>query len=233
MDIIINKLPEVIKCIIYDYVGSTLNYWIELQSDKFIGNPINFFKSFGVYTAGFYHTNKLTNIKIPLHFISLDYCKDYEMPHQEILNKLQRMNISCYKLDISYLYKLPCIKNLTIYNYKLTEFPNIVGLLELRCYNNKNLIKIPNIIGLKILICHGCDNLTEIPHIKGLLELYCICCEKLTEIPHIIGLQKLACTYSPNLTKIPHIKGLQKLSCYCCEKLIEIPNIEGLLELRT
>ncbi len=38
---IINKLPEVIKCIIFDYVSKKLNYEIELQSDKFIGNPID------------------------------------------------------------------------------------------------------------------------------------------------------------------------------------------------
>ncbi len=70
MQYIINKLPEVIKCIIFDYVSYTLNYYVELSSDKFIGNPIDLFKK-NIYNIEFYHVNKLTDIIIPLHFIGL------------------------------------------------------------------------------------------------------------------------------------------------------------------
>ncbi len=62
MQSIINRLPEVIKCIIYDYVSKELNYLVELQSDKFIGNPIDLYKHYTTKNTIFYHINKLTDV---------------------------------------------------------------------------------------------------------------------------------------------------------------------------
>ncbi len=258
---IINKLPEVIKCIIFDYVSNKLNHEIELCSDKFIGNPIDMYNSH-LLVKKFYHINKLTKFKTPLHFIGLYlYCYDlYDLYFpQKILNKLQKLSFICddsdidhdgsnYHIDEQNLPNLPSIKILNLYVY-FTEIFNFKGLQELDCSECVNLTEIPHIIGLKKLNCSYCDDLVKIPHIIGLLELDCSYCV-LFEIPHIIGLNKLHCSYCSNLTEIPHIVGLLELNCsgcniikiphiiglkklYCnyCEKLTEIPNIKGLLEL--
>ncbi len=228
----INKLPEVIKCIIFDYVSIRLNYEIELCSDKFIGNPIDTYPKI-VYipepdeqlnVSIFYHTNKLTGIKNYLHFIGL-FC--VEFPPQEIINKLQKLFIIHRDHDIQ--YNLPCIKNLTICG-KLKNIPHIVGLLKLNCSGCINLTEIPHIKGLLKLDCSWCPKLIKIPHIVGLLELYCNT-TTINEIPNIVGLQKLHCSECNQLTKIPHIVGLQELNCaYCCN-IIEIPGIIGLKKL--
>ncbi len=224
----INKLPEVIKCIIFDYVNSMLNYNIEKSSDKFIGNPIDLFKcriisdsSYYHTNSSYYHTNKLTKVKTSLHFIGLHYyCYNNQLPPpQEILNKLQKM--STYD---NYMPNLPCIKNLYILDGKFTKIPNYVGLLKLCCKHCYNLTKIPNIVGLLELDCSGCINLTKIPNIKGLKKLNCQDCHKLIEIPHIKGLLELDCYNCHELIEIPHIIGLLELYC----GLIIIPNIEGL-----
>ncbi len=222
---IINKLPEVIKCMIYDYVSNVLNYQTEISSDKFIGNPIDLFNSNIDSCINFYHTNKLTNIKTPLHFIGLN-CKK-NLPPQEILNKLQKLSIDYYNMPI--LPNLSCIKIVRLY-YGFTEIPNIKGLLELSSINCHYLTEIPNIMGLLKLDCRNCYNLTKIPHIVGLLELNCSWCIRLKKIPHIEGLQILDCSYCSLIT-IPHIIGLKKLNCNECEKLTKIPHIIGLLEL--
>ncbi len=234
---IINKLPEVIKCIIFDYVNNILNYQIEIISDKFIGNPIDMYKSryfyhIVIYDHILYHINKLTKSKTPLHFIGLNYHK--QIP-QEILNKLQKLSTTFYKLQkLSTTFynnptELPNIKILNIYG-NLIEIPNFKGLLELYCIHCYELTEIPNIVGLLKLKCHQCNNLTEIPHIKGLLKLNCSNCSNLTEIPHIEGLLELNCS-GCNIIKIPHIVGLLKLDCSDCSKLTKIPNIKRLLEL--
>ncbi len=219
---IINKLPEVIKCIIFDHVSYKLNYLVEYISDKFIGNPIDLYnKHINTQNVDFYHTNKLTKIKTPLHFIGL-YCNE-SLPPQEISNKLQKI-LFTWNNDFP---KLPYIKILSIRGY-ITEIPNFKGLLELNCSYCFRLTEIPNIIGLKKLICYNCPNLTEIPNIVGLQELDCSGCKEITEIPHIVGLQKLDCNECRNLTVIPNIVGLKSLYCYRCDKLTEIPHIKGL-----
>ncbi len=228
---IINKLPEVIKCIIYNYASRDLNYKIELNSDKFIGNPIDTSNKILVAYECYYHINKLTKIKTFLHIVAI-HCYYTNLPPQEILNKLQK-----FRLDCSYYYKelqllhLPCIKFLKISGNIFTNFPNIVGLQELDCSGCHSLIKIPHIVGLKKLYCYNCYDLIEIPHINGLLILFCYLCRNLTEIPNIKGLQELNCSDCRNLTEIPNIKGLLKLDCCECSKLTIIPNIIGLLEL--
>ncbi len=250
MQSIINKLPEVIKCIIFDYVNNKLNYHIELYSDKFIGNPIELYHNYIIKNLeNFYHINKLTKIKTPLQFIRLQchgkgnvFLKEKEIP-QEILNKLQKLSIDC-----NYVPNLPCVKELIlsgeyieipifkgllklyIFSEQLKKIPNIVGLKILDCSECYNLTKISHIVGLLELNCSNCENLTEIPNIKGLLELYCTYCD-LIEIPNIIGLQKLNCSNCRKLTEIPNIIGLKELKCQNCHNLIEIPNIIGLKEL--
>ncbi len=223
----INKLPEIIKCIIFDHVSNTLNYDIEICSDKFIGNPIDLYKIF-LREAKFYHINKLTKIKIPLQFIGLNYIENYMLPPQEILNKLQKIYYLYYGSP-NFQINLLNIKILELAG-KFTTIPNFVGLLELNCSGCHRLTEIPNIKGLLILNCSWCDNLAEIPCIKGLQDLNCTRCE-LTEIPHIEGLLKLNCIYNTKLTKIPNIKGLQDLNCSGCKNLTEIPHIVGLLNL--
>ncbi len=126
--IIINKLPEIIKCIIYDHVSRDLNYLVELQSDKFIGNPVNYLRSNYNEYIDLYHVNKLTGIKNPLHFIELA-CSEQLLP-QEILNKLQKF---IYINDnLSNLSNLNNIKILKLYG-NFTEIPNFTGLLEFNC----------------------------------------------------------------------------------------------------
>ncbi len=227
---IINKLPEVIKCIIFDHVSGTLNYEVELLSDKFIGNPIDLYNIYPINNY-YYHINKLTRIKTPLHFIGLR-CK--VMPPQEIYNKLQKFFFAYgyYERNLENLENLQhlqCIKILTIFGLFI-EIPNIIGLLELDCHNCCNLIEIPNIMGLKKLNCSACTRLIKIPNIIGLLELNCSYCSILTEIPHIVGLKKLNCACT-NITEIPHIVGLLELNCFSCRKLTDIPNIKGLLKV--
>ncbi len=221
MQSIINKLPEVIKCIIYDYSNNILNYLIELQSDKFIGNPIDLFDKCGPVNY-YYHLNKLNGFKTPLHFIGLD-C--YKQVPQEILNKLQYFALLHYDF-IPYLQN---VKTLYLCFCNFTEIPNIKGLLKLECYKCNKLTRIPNIIGLKKLFCSWCYELTEIPHIKGLQILDCSYCA-LNTIPHIIGLKKLRCYYINLLTEIPHIIGLLELDCSGCGSLAKIPYIDGLLK---
>ncbi len=246
---IINKLPEVIKCIIYDHVSTVLNYKIELCSDKFIGNPITS-EEYDVIT-NFYHINKLTKIKIPLLIIKLGIKIgiNSQLPPQEILNKLQSFSIVSYCVAVSsdLPKKLPSIKFFTIDgtfkeipNFSglkklncskceiLTEIPHIKGLLELKCCYCDNLTKIPHIVGLKKLECHMCDKLTKIPCIKGLLKLDCSFCDKLTKVPHIKGLKKLNCSRSDEIIKIPHIVGLKELNCSQCINITKIPHIMGL-----
>ncbi len=216
METIINKLPEVIKCIIFDYVSYYLNYEIELISDKFIGNPIDLFDddiydTTGYGTINFYHVNKLSKIKTFLHVIGLNYFlgKYCDNPPQEIFNKLQKFSIIC---STHYLVNLPKLPNIKILNIiRKSKISIFNGLLELKLYKC-NLTKIPHIIGLKKLKCDDCPKLTKIPHIVGLLELYCHHCPKLIEIPHIIGLLELDCHRCYKLTEIPHIIGLKK--CY-------------------
>ncbi len=227
MQSIINKLPEVIKCIIYDHVSFTLNYKIELCSDKFIGNPIDLYNIYPI--NNFYHINKLTRLKTQLHIIGLE-CNVDELPPEEILNKLQKFSLAWDKYDLKIQIQLPNIKILTICGY-FTEIPNFVGLLELSLSNCPELIEIPNIIGLNKLDCYSCNKLTKIPHIKGLLELNCYGCIKITKIPHIVGLLVLDCSWCEKIIEIPHIKGLLKLNCSFCN-ITEIPHIVGLLELR-
>ncbi len=220
MQSIINKLPEVIKCIIYDYVSHILNYRIELWSDKFIGNPIDLYNMYPI--NNYYHINKLTRVKTPLHFIGLSHDNyDDELPPQEILNKLQKFILINNDDDIPIL---PSIKILNLRS-NLTEIPNFMGLLELDCSLCDKLTEIPNIIGLKKLNC-SCGIFTKIPNIIGLLELNCSWCNNLTDIPHIIGLKELNCSYC-DITKIPHIKGLLELDCSWCKKLTKIPDIVG------
>ncbi len=213
---IINKLPEVIKCIIYDHVSYTLNYLVELNSNKFIGNPINLlhneknnYFNFNHQDSNkyFYHINKLTKVKTPLHFICLN-CNLYGfLLPQEILNKLQTFALRCDELFVP--NNLPCIKILKIAGY-FTEIPNYKGLLDLDIYS-QYLTKIPNIVGLKKLNCSRCYELTKIPHIVGLQELNCAYCRNLTKIPNIVGLLKLNCSYCYKLIEIPNIIGLKKL----------------------
>ncbi len=222
---VINKLPEIIKCIIYDHVSYDLNYQIEHSSDKFIGNPIDLIKCFYKCVTN-YHINKLTGLKTPLHFIGLN-CTQQLPPSQEILNKLQKFALKCD--ENSKIPNLPNIKELHI-NGNLIKIPNIIGLLELYFYRCINLTKIPNIVGLLKLDCHNCDGLIKIPNIKGLKELNCFSCDNLTEIPHIVGLKKLDCSYC-DITEIPHIKGLLELNCNSCYNLTEIPHIVGLKKL--
>ncbi len=217
-NIIINKLPEVIKCIIYDYVDAMLNYLVELQSDKFIGNPIDLFNSivFDIQDINFYHINKLSGLKTSLHFIGLN-CFTYKQIYcpQEILNKLQKFSLIQHRYKSNYIPDLPNIKILNIYG-NFREIPNFVGLLELDCSSCYKLTEIPHIVGLKKLDCSYCEELNEIPNIKGLQELNCYGCDNLTKIPHIIGLKKLNCSDCDNLIKIPRIVGLLKLNCSGC-----------------
>ncbi len=117
---IINKLPEVIKCIIYDHVNVSLNYWVESCSDKFIGNPIDLFKN-NFLKNDFYHVNKLTKVKTPLHFIGLN---NGVIPPQEILNKLQKYSFS---KNIPNLLILPNIKYLNIHSY-ITKISNYTSV---------------------------------------------------------------------------------------------------------
>ncbi len=225
---IINKLPEVIKCIIYDYVSNKLNYLIEIFSDKFIGNPIDLFKS-NVYKANLCHINKLTKVKNDLHFIGL-ICVKF-LPSQKILDKLQKLRFIHNKKGIrsinndQLILNAPHVKNLCI---KMTNFIKIpyviIGLQELNCAWCCNLTELPNIVGLKKLDCTWCFKLTEIPNIVGLLELDCYQCSNLIEIPNILGLQKLDCSFC-NITEIPHIVGLKKLEYIGCKNLIKIPDI--------
>ncbi len=243
IEIIINKLPEVIKCIIYDHVNVMLNYLIELYSDKFIGNPIDLFDN-DIITIH-YHTNKLTRVKTPLQFIGIS-CRG-KLPPKKILNGLQKISFSCYNVpDIS---KLPNLKNLSVTGkfseiptisratgleilscyecYNLFEIPNIVGLLELNLCGCFNLFEIPNIIGLKKLTCLCCP-ITKIPNIIGLLELNFYQCFNLIEVPNIVGLQTLNLCNCHNIREIPHIAGLSELHCHHCSRITEIPNIAGL-----
>ncbi len=223
---IINKLPEVIKCIIYDHVSHYLNYSIELCSDKFIGNPIDLYNMYPI--NNYYHINKLTRVKTPLHFIGLSHDNyDDELPPQEILNKLQKFILINNDDDIPIL---PSIIILSIHG-SFTKIPHINGLKELDCSNCENLTEIPHIVGLKKLNCSQCENLTEISRIKGLLELNCFGCHELIEIPHIVGLKKLICPHCHNLTKIPHIVELLELECSHCYNMTEIPHIMGLKKL--
>ncbi len=170
---LINELPEVIKCIIFDYVRNTLNYKIECISDKFIGNPIYAYNICN-HIDYFYHINKLTSVKTPLCFIELLY-DDY-LPPLKILNKLQKFSL-CYS-DLTNLPILPCIKFLRI-RVGCTMIPNFVGLLDLICIECKNLTEIPNIVGLKKLTFCSCPNLIKIPNIVGLLKFDCWSCPKL------------------------------------------------------
>ncbi len=220
---LINRLPEVIKCIIFDHVSYDLNYLVELQSDKFIGNPIILYYKIIIE---FYHINKLTKFKTPLHFIEL-YCNRF-LPSQEILNKLQIFSFICDDI----LPNLPCIKNLYVQG-NFTEIPNFMKLQKLHCCYSPNLTKIPLIVELLELNCSNCRNLTEIPIIVGLLELNCSRCPNLIEIPNIKGLEKLDCYKCPKLTKIPHIEGLLELDCsWCNDYLTKIPNIVGINKIR-
>ncbi len=221
----INKLPEVIKCIIFDYVGNTLNYQIELHSDKFIGNPIDVYRvDVCIFRIKkYYHLNNLTKIKTPLHFIGLR-CENMPLPPQEILNKLQKFR---FANDYETITELLGIKILSLHGI-FTEIHNFKGLLELECIGCNKLTEIPNIVGLKKLNCSVCINLTKIPNIVGLLKLSCSYCVKLTEIPNIVGLLELQCAECYKLTEIPHIEGLLKLNCHNIFNTPKIPNIKGL-----
>ncbi len=193
---IINKLPEVIKCIIYDYVSYKLNYLIESYSDKFIGNPVCLSKIYDLLDFELYHINKLTKFKTPLSIIEL-HCEEW-IPEQNILNKLIKFRLVVQD-DIS-IINLPNVQILTLNINKLKCFP-IIGkyLHTLECNYLHDIKEIPYLHGLKKLDCSGCYALEKIPAIVGLKELSCNDCCSLTEIPYIESLQILNCSCCPNI----------------------------------